>query len=65
MPTRISAGVGGHPCFLSFYYYDPKITNFSLYLILYFLSGDHLNNFINKHGRSSINGMHAGVFWKH
>jgi len=35
MPTRISAGVGDHPCFLTFYNYDPydrKITNFSLYL---------------------------------
>ena len=23
MPTRISAGVGDHPCFLTFYNYDP------------------------------------------
>jgi len=23
IPTRISAGVGDHPCFLTFYYYDP------------------------------------------
>ena len=35
MPTRISAGVGDHPCFLTFYNYDPyiecEVTNFSLY----------------------------------
>ena len=23
IPTRISAGVGDHPCFLTFYTYDP------------------------------------------
>ena len=35
MPTRISAGVGDHPCFLTFITMIPidcKITNFSLYL---------------------------------
>ena len=38
MSTRISAGVGDHPCFLTFYIYDPyKITNFSLYLFVCFL----------------------------
>ena len=39
MPTRISAGVGDHPCFLAFYDYDPidcKITNFSVYLFACF-----------------------------
>jgi len=31
MPTRISAGAGDNPCFITFYNYDPidyKITNF-------------------------------------
>ena len=32
MPTRISAGVGDHPCFLTMIPTDCKITNFSLNL---------------------------------
>jgi len=39
MPTRIfiylfniGRCIGDHPCFLTFYLYDCKITNFSLYL---------------------------------
>jgi len=37
MPTRISAGVGDHPCFLTFYNYDPLSTvKFSLYLFVCF-----------------------------
>jgi len=37
MPTRISAGVGDHPCFLTFIAiipFDCTITIFSLYLLL-------------------------------
>ena len=37
MPTRISTGVGDHPCFLTFYYYDPYLLQnyyFSLYLFV-------------------------------
>ena len=45
MPTRISAGVGDHPCYLTFYLYDPyidcKITNFSLNLFVSFLKDYH------------------------
>ena len=28
MPTSVSAGVGDHPYFLTFYNYDPKLQNF-------------------------------------
>jgi len=34
MPTRIFAGVGDHPCFLTI---NCKITNFSSYLFVWFL----------------------------
>ena len=34
MPTRISAGVGDHPCFLTMIPISCKITNFSLYLYI-------------------------------
>ena len=39
MPTRISAGVGDHPCFLTFYNFDPyRLQNYSffpLYLLTF------------------------------
>jgi len=44
MPNRISAGVGDHPCSLTFIYILPidcKITNFSLGFFVYFLKDCH------------------------
>jgi len=41
MPTRISADIGDHPCFLTFIPIDCKITNFSLYLFVCFLKDYH------------------------
>ena len=54
MPTRISAGVDDHPCFLTFYYYCMipiayKITKFSLHLF-------HINAPSNP---SSLYGCHV------
>ena len=35
MPTRISAGVSYHPCFFTFYLYDPyRLQNYKFFLIL-------------------------------
>ena len=57
MPTRISAGVHDHPCFLNFIYIIPidcKITNFSLYLFVSFLKDYH--NYFFVHAQLLISG---------
>jgi len=45
MPTRISAGVGDHPCFLFIHNYIPidcKITNFFSYILVIYIGAMNL-----------------------
>ena len=58
MTNRISAGAYDHPCFFTFISMIPvdcKITNFSLYLFVYFLK-DHCNFFL-AHAQLLISGI--------
>ena len=56
MHTEISAGVGSHPCFLTFYNYDPyRWQNYKFFLILVCFFKDY-HNYLLVHAQLLFSG---------